>query len=148
MAAGLALLHVGAEVGGMTSFHAELSPDFIEVFHLLGRELLGAAQHPGLVQKLRIKLYGLHLQIGVQQRIGIGQSTVVLQQHCVKVLHVLETASGISMVEGLPYFAIGTHPRAMTASGMMGWVRGMPAMAKLVAYTGWACTTLLTSGRS
>ena len=78
----------------MTSFHAELSPDFIEVFHLLGRELLGAAQHPGLVQKLRIKLYGLHLQIGVQQRIGIGQSTVVLQQHCVKVLHVLGNRFG------------------------------------------------------
>ena len=30
------------------------------------------------------------------------------------------TASGISIVEGLPYLAIGTQPSAITASGMMG----------------------------
>ena len=36
----------------------------------------------------------------------------------------------------------------MTASGIMGWVRGIPAIAKLVAYIGCAWTTELTSGRS
>ena len=60
----------------------------------------------------------------------------------------LETALGISSVEGVPYSAMGTHPRAMTASGMMGCVKGMPAIAKAVAYMGCACTTDCTSGRS
>ena len=45
----------------------------------------------------------------------------------------LAEKAGISIVEGVPYSAIGTHPRAITASGMIGWVSGIPAIAKDVA---------------
>ena len=62
----------------MTALHAELSPDFVEILHLLRGELLGAAQHSGLVQELRVELHGLHLQISGTQGIGIGQGAVVL----------------------------------------------------------------------
>ena len=40
------------------------------------------------------------------------------------------------MVDGVPYSAMGTQPRAITASGMIGWVRGIPAIAKAVAKFG------------
>ena len=45
----------------------------------------------------------------------------------------LAEKAGISIVEGVPYSAIGTHPRAITASGMIGCVSGIPAIAKDVA---------------
>ena len=45
----------------------------------------------------------------------------------------LAEKAGISIVEGVPYSAIGTHPREITASGMIGCVSGMPAIAKDVA---------------
>ena len=41
--------------------------------------------------------------------------------------------SGISIVDGVPYSAIGTHPSEITASGMIGCVSGIPAIAKDVA---------------
>ena len=44
MAAGLAFLQVRAEVSRMTSLHAELSSDLIELLHLLRGEFLGTAQ--------------------------------------------------------------------------------------------------------
>ena len=43
MTAGLALSGIGAKIGRMAAFHAELSPDLVEILHLLGCELLGAA---------------------------------------------------------------------------------------------------------
>ena len=39
----------------------------------------------------------------------------------------------LGIVEGVPYFAIGTHPNEITASGMIGCVNGIPAIANDVA---------------
>ena len=39
--------------------------------------------------------------------------------------------SGTSNVPGVPYFASGTPPRKMTASGMIGSIKGFPAIAKM-----------------
>lgn len=41
VAAGLAFLCVGAEIRGVASLHAELSPDLVEILHLLGVNSLG-----------------------------------------------------------------------------------------------------------
>ena len=40
------------------------------------------------------------------------------------------------MVEGVPYFAIGTQPKEITASGIIGAVKGIPAIANAVAKVG------------
>ena len=49
MAAGLSFLCIRAKICGMTSFHAKLSSDLVQVFYLLRSKLLGTTQHSGLV---------------------------------------------------------------------------------------------------
>ena len=69
-----------------------------------------------------------NLMIAVSVGTGVGMNAILSRS-----LGAKQYKEAISSVEGVPYSAIGTQPRVITASGMMGSVRGMPAIAKLVA---------------
>ena len=93
------------------------SSDFIQSLNRFLVKFLRAAQHLGLIQQLRVEFYGLHLQICGKEVSGIGQGAVALQQDSVEIRKVF--LNGIRNL--------------VTASGIIGCVSGIPAIAKLVA---------------
>ena len=92
-----------------------------------------SAKELGLIQKLCVELYRLHLHVCGVKVCAPCKCSVVLKKYCIKVWKVFLKVVRNSIVEGVPYSAIGTHPRAITASGMIGCVSGIPAIAKDVA---------------
>ena len=67
VAAGLALLCVGAEVCGVLTLHTELTADLVKSLNLSVCQLLRTAENLGLIKELSIELKGLHLVICAQK---------------------------------------------------------------------------------